>query len=111
VKHFSEENAKRLHVNQVSITFTNKAITSWGGLSTIVAKLLEVLEFRSWVEKEIPVIEKSNNAKGVYEKVLSTFLTVLYGGERFSHLSWWGHGVEAIKECFGVSGYRRHPVL
>ena len=102
MKHFSEENSKRAHVNQVAITFTKKAITSWGGLSTIVAKLLEVLEFRSWVEKEIPVIEKSNNAKGVYEKVLATLLTVLCGGERFSHLSWWGHGVEAIKECFGV---------
>ena len=102
MKHFSEENTKRLQVNQVSIAFTNRAITSWGGLSTIVAKLLEVLEFRSWVEKEIPINEKSNNAKGVYEKVLSTFLTILCGGERFSHLSWWGHGVDAIKECFDV---------
>ena len=91
-----------LQVNQVSITFTNKAITSWGGISSIVAKLLEVLDFKSWVEKELPIIERSNNAKGVYEKVLATFLTVLCGGERFSHLSWWGHGVDAIKECFGV---------
>ena len=103
MKHFSSENSKKLQVNQVSITFTNKAITSWGGLSSIVAKLLETLEFRSWVEGKIPIIEKSNNAKGVYEKVLATFLTVLSGGERFSHLSWWGHGVEAIKECFGVN--------
>ena len=102
MKHFSEKNSKKLWVNQVPITFTKKAITSWGGISSVVAKLLEVLEFRSWVEKEIPVIESSNNAKGIYEKVLATFLTVLCGGERFSHLSWWGHGVEAIKECFGV---------
>ena len=103
MKHFSEKNSKGLQVNQVPILFTKKALTSWGGLSTIVAKLLEILEFRSWAEKGIPVIEKSNNAKGIYGKVLATFLTVLCGGERFSHLSWWGHGVEAIKESFGVA--------
>ncbi|MCD6571212.1 MAG: hypothetical protein J7L53_10965, partial [Deltaproteobacteria bacterium] len=42
------------------------------------------------------------NGGGVYEKVLSQFLTVLVGGYRFSHLSWWGHGVEAIYAAFGV---------
>ncbi len=89
-------------VNQVKIQFTNKPITAWGGLATIVAKLLEVLEFRSWVESTIPIEEKSNYAKGIYEKVLATFLTVLSGGERFSHLSWWSHGIEAIKKGFGV---------
>jgi hypothetical protein len=31
-----------------------------------------------------------------------TFLTVLCGGERFSHLSWWGHGIEAIKKVSAV---------
>lgn len=98
MKYFLNEDSKKLQVNQVSITFTNKAMTSWGGLSSIVAKLLETIEFRSWVKENIPVIEISNNAKGVYEKVLATFLTVLSGGERFSHLSWWGHGVEVIKE-------------
>ena len=46
--------------------------------------------------------ERSNNGGGVYEKVLSQFLTVLVGGYRFSHLSWWGHGVEAIYAAFGV---------
>ena len=68
-----------------------------------MAKLLEVLEFRSWVESTIPIEEKSNYAKGVYEKVLATFLTVLAGGERFSHLSWWSHGIEAIKKAFAVT--------
>ena len=102
MKHFKGKNTKTIHVNQVPITFTNKPVTAWGGISSIIAKLLEVLEVRSWVEKEIPIIERSNNAKGIYEKVLATFLTVLCGGERFSHLSWWGHGVEAIKKSFGV---------
>ncbi|NIR15437.1 MAG: hypothetical protein GWN86_16515, partial [Desulfobacterales bacterium] len=56
----------------------------------------------SWVESAIPIEERSNNAKGIYEKVLATFLTVLSGGERFSHLSWWSHGIEAIKKTFDV---------
>jgi len=102
VKHSKSRNSKSLKVNQVKIQFTNKPITAWGGLATIVAKLLEVLEFRSWVESALPIEEKSNYAKGVYEKVLATFLTVLSGGERFSHISWWSHGIEAIKKGFGV---------
>jgi hypothetical protein len=102
VKQTDCNNSKSLRVNQVKIQFTNKPITAWGGLATIVAKLLEVLEFRSWVESALPIEEKSNYAKGIYEKVLATFLTVLSGGERFSHLSWWSHGIEAIKKGFGV---------
>jgi len=103
VKQTDCKNSKSLRVNQVKIQFTNKPITAWGGLATIVAKLLEVLEFRSWVESALPIEEKSNYAKGVYEKVLATFLTVLSGGERFSHLSWWSYGIEAIKKAFAVT--------
>jgi len=102
MKQVGNENSRLLRVNQLRIQFTNKPITAWGGLATIVTKLLEVLEFRSWVESTIPIEERSNNAKGVYEKVLATFLTVLSGGERFSHLAWWSHGVEAIKKSFAV---------
>ena len=102
MKHNKSKNNRLLRVNQVEIQFTNKPITAWGGLASIVAKLLEVLEFRPWVESTIPIEERSNNAKGVYEKVLATFLTVLSGGERFSHLSWWSHGVEALKKTFDV---------
>jgi len=107
VKHSSDKNSTSLRVNQVKIRFTNKPITAWGGLATIVAKLLEVLEFRSWVESTVPIKETSNNAKGVYEKVLATFLTVLSGGERFSHLTWWTHGSEAIKKAFAVTWLSR----
>jgi hypothetical protein len=102
VKHSKSQNNRLLQVNQVKIQFTNKPITAWGGLATIVAKLLEVLGFRSWVESAFPIKERSNNAKGVYEKVLATFLTALSGGEHFSHLSWWSHGIEAIKKAFSV---------
>jgi hypothetical protein len=79
VKLSERTHSKSLTVNQVKIQFTNKPITAWGGSATIVAKFLEVLEFRPWVESTIPVEERSNNAKGVYEKVLATFLTVLSG--------------------------------
>jgi hypothetical protein len=103
VKHSTHGNSRSLRVNQVKIQFTTKPITAWGGLATMVAKLLEVLHFRSWVESSIPIEERSHNAKGVYEKVLATFLTVLSGGERFSHLSWWSHGSEAIKKTFAVT--------
>ncbi|MFO8164053.1 MAG: hypothetical protein R6T98_05920 [Desulfatiglandales bacterium] len=103
MKHNKRENSRLLRVNQVKIQFPNKPITAWGGLATIVAKLLEVLQFRSWVESALPIEEKSNNAKGVYEKVLATFLTILSGGERFSHLCWWSHGIEAIKKAFHVA--------
>jgi hypothetical protein len=102
VKQVKHKNSRLLRVNQVRIQFTNKPITAWGGLATIVAKLLEVVEFRSWVESTLPIEEKSNNAQGIYEKVLATFLTVLSGGERFSHLSWWSHGIAAIKKSFAV---------
>lgn len=84
MKQVRNENSRLLRVNQLRIQFTNKPMTAWGGLATIVSKLLEVLEFRSWVASILPIEEKSNNAKGVYEKVLATFLTVLSGGDRFS---------------------------
>jgi hypothetical protein len=65
VKHTRGENNRFLTVNQVRIQFANKPITAWGGLASIVAKLLEVSEFRSWMESAIPIEERSTNAKGV----------------------------------------------
>ena len=42
----------------------------------MVAKFLEVIEFRSWVESAIPIRESSNNSQGIYGKVLAQFLTI-----------------------------------
>jgi hypothetical protein len=36
-------------VNQVKIAFTSKPITSWGGISSLIAKFLEGINFRQWV--------------------------------------------------------------
>jgi len=101
VKH-KEHNKEVYRVNQVRIEFSNKPVTAWGGICTLVAKFLEQILFQEWVEENIPINEKSPNARGIYGKVLAQFLTCLTGGTRFSHLQWWGHGLEAVKRCFGV---------
>ena len=63
MKQVTHETSRLLRVNQVGIQFTNKPITAWGGLATIVARLLEVVEFRLWVESTLPIEERSDNAK------------------------------------------------
>jgi hypothetical protein len=92
-----------IRINQVKIAFTPKPITAWGGIATLIAKFFEVIKLREWVERIIPFAETSPNGKGIYEKVLGHFLTVLCGGVRFSHLQWWHHGHEALCRVFGVS--------
>jgi len=89
-------------VNQVPVYFTGKPASAFGGLPLTLAKLLEVIGFREWVEQSIPIVETSPNAKGIYGKVLGLFLTVLAGGRRFSHWVSWGHGAEVLRQAFGV---------
>lgn len=93
---------KEYKVNQVKIEFTNKPITAWGGMACQIGRFLEVIDFRGWVESHIPITEVSPYAKGIYAKVLGQLLTALVGGSRFGHLSWWGHGIEAISKVFAV---------
>ena len=80
MKRVRGNNSRSVSGNQIGIRFTNKLITAWGRLASIVAKLLEVLEFRSWLESIIPIEEQSNNAKGVYEKVLTYLSDGTVGG-------------------------------
>lgn len=96
------ESTRADRVGQVQITFTNKQLTAWGGACAVVAKFLEQIRFQEWVLKHVPVEEHSPNAKGIYEKVLALLLTSLTGGTRFSHVTWWSHGMEGLKACFGV---------
>ena len=70
-------------VNGMEIRYTNKPITSWGGLTAILGGFFEKIDFKAWVEANVPIQERSNNGKGIYEKVLSTFLTVLSGENDF----------------------------
>lgn len=97
--------SKPMRVGQVGIEFTGKPITAWGGLATLLAKYLERLEFREWVEAHLPIEEVSPHQLGIYSKVLAQMLTVLTGGSRFSHLGWWSHGVEALQAAFGVAAF------
>jgi len=103
MKHKLQKKSRRCQrVNQVKIAFTRKPITPWGGIASVIAKFLEVIKFREWVEENIPIKEVSNNGQGIYEKVIAQFLTVLVGGFRFSHGSWWGHGIEVLIASFGL---------
>ena len=102
MKH-EEERTRADRIGQVQITFTNKQLTAWGGACSVVAKFLERIRFREWVLAHVPITEESPNAKGIYEKVLALLLTSLTGGTRFSHVTWWSHGMEGLKACFGVA--------
>jgi len=64
-------------INQVKIEFTDKLITAWGDIATLVGKLLGWINFEEWVRNHVPVEERSNNSRGIYEKVLALFLIVL----------------------------------
>ena len=101
MKH-KKKSIPQLKVNQVRIEFTNKPLTSWGGICTIMAKYFESINLREWIESSIPIAETSPNARGVYPKLLAHLLTVLCGGRRFSHIQWWTHGPAVICKCFGV---------
>ena len=88
--------------SSVKIEFTSKLLTSWGGTSSIISRFLSKIEFRTWVEKSVPASESSNNSTGVYSKILSLFLTVLNGGDRFAHMNYWGDSLEVFQKCFQV---------
>ena len=84
LKTSSSHHTDPLRVNQVKIEFTSKEITSLGGLS-IIARFLEEIEFKEWVDESFPVEETSLNGEGKYPEVLSLLLTALSGGNRDRH--------------------------
>ena len=96
------KDSSRIRVGQVFVEFTKKPVSAWAGLAALVGGLLEQIGFRAWVDSALPVRETSNNACGGYSKVLSLMLTVFAGGERFSHMQWWGHGREVFERAFEV---------
>jgi hypothetical protein len=96
-------------VGQVFVQFTAKPVSAWSGMATLIGGLLERIEFRSWVERSLPIEEISNNACGAYSKILSHLLTVFSGGERFGHMLWWRHGVEVLEKAFGITRFAKAP--
>jgi len=91
----------------IAVEFTNKNLTSWGGISSLISHYLERLDFRSWSETNIPVDDTSNNSVSKYSKILSLFLTVLSGGRRFSHVGMWWHGESVFRESFSVDRFSK----
>ena len=88
--------------NPVKIEFSSKLLTSWGGTSSIISRFLSKINFRVWVEESVPVSEISNNSTGVYSKIMSLFLTVLNGGDRFAHMNFWGDSLKVFQKCFQI---------
>src|SRR3990172_3344393 len=78
------KNIKLLERSPVKLNFTKKLMTPYGGFA-ILAKLFEKLGLKEQLEAIFPVEESSPNGTGIYAKVLRFGLTVLAGGQRFSH--------------------------
>ncbi len=95
-----QDNSIIHEVNKIKITFTEKAMTAYGGFS-LLASFFEKVKLREHVEKIIPIKEKSPNATGIYAKLISYTLIMFAGGERFSHVLYLG-SQEILSELFGV---------
>ena len=93
---------KSLKKGQVKIEFSPKLITSWGGTAAIFSRFFDKIGFRELVENIYPVQETSNNATGVYSKIISLFISVLNGGTKFSHINYMENGIKIFERCFGV---------
>jgi len=90
-----------LETNRVKLSFTNKAITAYGGFA-LLAKLFEKLDLHSNVERMIPFRELSPNSTGPFAKILRFGLTVIAGGRRFSHTMFLGDALEIYETEFGL---------
>lgn len=91
VKHKTDD-IQAVRTGQVRVTFTNKELMVWGETCSVLAKFLERISFRDWVERNAPIEEHSSNARGIYPKWLSLLLTSVTGDTRFSDLKSWMHG-------------------
>ena len=47
-------------IHQARVEFTSKPVTAFGGVATTLAKFLEVINFRSWVETSLPGNQQAN---------------------------------------------------
>lgn len=103
------QHSSKIRVGQVFVEFTQKPVSAWAGLAAVIGGLLQRIGFRSWVEQALPIRETSNHTCGAYSKILAHLLTVFAGGERFSHMQWWGHGVEVFEQAFEVKRFAQAP--
>ena len=62
-------------INKVSIGFTSKKITAYGGFS-LLAAFFEKIKLKEILEGVIPVKEESPNRIGIYSKILAYILVI-----------------------------------
>lgn len=88
----------------IIISFTEKPISSWGGLS-LLAGYSQQIGLIEHIKKKLPFKITSPNATPAVDIVLSFMIGVLTGARRFSHIETLRHD-EVIKQLFGI---RRFP--
>jgi hypothetical protein len=96
-----EKSTKFAENCKLKIAFTSKQMTAYGG-TFIISKLFEKLKTPEFIERAWPKQETSNNSKGIYAKVLVFWLSILAGGERFSHIMFLSHSLEVLAKTFAL---------
>ncbi len=77
----------------------------------VIAKLLENLDFRAYVEEMFPCGELSPNSTGVYGKVLGFRLTVLAGGRRLIHTMFLSDSLQIYQSLFSEKSVNKIDFL
>jgi len=92
---------------KVKISVMQKHLTSYGGLG-LFALFFNKIKLIEAITNIFNIIEeKSNRTIPIYNRVIMFFLTVLIGGERFSHMNQLGN-YKVIKEVFQINKICQH---
>lgn len=90
----------KVQVNNITITFSKKKMTAYGGFSLLAAFFTRI-HLRQAIEKIIPIHELSPNSIGIYGKLIGYIAMLFAGADRFSHLLYLGHE-EVVAAIFGA---------
>lgn len=94
--------AQSIRKGQLSIEYTAKPLSGWGGLS-LMFEYLERIGFFDELRGVIKEMKRSNNRVESFDVVLTFLATVLIGGSRFAHVQRVLHD-EVVRR---ISGARR----
>lgn len=95
------EKAEKTHqINGVKIGYSEKQITSYGGLS-MIAMYFEKIQLKEAVRQMLPITEVSPNAMKAEEKIFGFMTLLLAGASRFSHMIYVGNP-GSLKSLFGL---------
>jgi len=89
--------------NQIILTFTDKPITAWGGLS-LVAGYSAHIRLAETLKEHLSLGITSPNATAPVDVVLAFIAGVLVGARRFAHIETLRHD-EVIKRLLGVKRF------